>query len=128
MDRPALISAGEWSWTLHDGNRADTLADLPRWEHDTTCEITAPTYAGGHLEIVGDFPTDAYLCAWLDIARAVPGVDFHARTTEVDRMVRLADPDAPDNFRWTYQDPDIDEDAASRGQSTEGQAADSGDS
>ena len=78
------------------------------------CELAAPAYAGGRVEIRGGFPTDAYLCAWLDIARAVPGVEFRARTAEVDRMVRLAEPDAPDNFRWTY--PDVDEEiAAGRG-------------
>jgi hypothetical protein len=128
MHYRALCRTGTntWEW------KADPItfvvlgdpAELSRWERGITTELNRPRYDGGRVELLGDFPTDAYLTAWLDIARAVPAVEFHAHTTQVDRLTRLAEPDAPDNFRWTYPDDDID--AARRGQDTEGQAADSG--
>lgn len=116
-----------WEWDA-DPITFVVLADpgeLTRWERGITTELARPKYNGGRVDLLGDFPTDAYLCAWLDIARALPGVEFHAHTDQADRFRRLAEPDAPDNFRWTYPDDDQQR-AARRGQSSEGQAADSG--
>lgn len=129
MHYRALCRTGPntWDWAPTPIAFA-VLADpgeLERWERGITAELARPQYAGGRVELLGDFPTDAYLTAWLDIARALPGVDFHARTEQVDRVSRLAEYDAPDNFRWTYPDDDVD--AARRGQNSEGQAATSGD-
>ena len=50
----------------------------------------------------GDFFDDAYLLAWLRIARAYPDVLFYAYTKEVSRFRRLVEPDPPVNFRWIY--------------------------
>ncbi len=100
--------------------------ELARWERAMLAELSRPVFAGVHVELHGDFPTDGYLTAWLDIARALPGTTFHTVTDEHDRMARLAEPDAPDNFRWDSTDGDVS--AADRGPSTERQAADRGDS
>lgn len=125
MEYRALCRTGllNWEWTGNPITFA-VLADpaeLTRWERALTSELSRTRYAGGRVEIVGDFPTDEYLTAWLDIARSVPAVEFRARTEQDDRMRRLAEPDAPDNFRWAYPD-----DAARYGHDTEGQAATSG--
>ena len=52
----------------------------------------------------GDFFSDAYLEAWVHIARCVPDVVFYAYTKEVTRFRRvLPEPDlAPTNFLWVY--------------------------
>lgn len=119
---PSVLYSNVWTWSPEPDLAS---ADLGEWERRVTVELSRPQYAGGRVELLGDFPTDVYLTAWLDIARATPALDFHAVTAEADRMARLAAPDAPDNFRWSSPD---EEHAASRGQSTERQAADSGDS
>lgn len=49
----------------------------------------------------GDFYSDDYLAAWMDIAETVSDVLFYAYTKEVSRMRRLAH-QAPVNFRWLY--------------------------
>lgn len=64
----------------------------------------------------GDFFSDEYTDAWLDIARAVPDVLFYAYTKEVSRFRRMVDGVAPDNFRWLYsmggrQDSLVDKDS-----------------
>lgn len=117
---PSALRSHTWVWApapdLHAGG-----ADLAQWEHLMTVELGRLQYEGAHIDLLGDFPTDSYLTAWLDIARVLPDVEFYAVTSEVDRMARLAEPDAPDNFRWTSPDEQF---AARRGQSVEGQAAD----
>lgn len=50
----------------------------------------------------GDFFSDEYLEAWIEIARATPDVLFYAYTKEVSRFRRIAEHDAPTNFRWIY--------------------------
>lgn len=50
----------------------------------------------------GDFFSDAYLLAWLQICRDRPGNTFYAYTKEVDRFRRLVEPNPPPNFLWVY--------------------------
>lgn len=120
------LHSHHWVWSPEPDLYRDAQAgaDLGEWERRMTLELGDPRYAGGRLDLLGDFPADSYLTAWLDIARALPDLEFYAVTSEADRMARLADPDAPDNFRWTSPDDDY---AARRGPSTERQAADDGD-
>lgn len=50
----------------------------------------------------GDFFSDEYTTAWLDIARMVPDVLFYAYTKEVTRFRKIVEGQAPENFRWIY--------------------------
>lgn len=50
----------------------------------------------------GDFFSEAYLEAWLEIARETPMVLFYAYTKEVAMFKRLVEGRAPVNFRWVY--------------------------
>lgn len=121
MDVPATLrgpdehAPGVWGWALQHAGVPD---DLPTWERRMRAELARAKYDGGRLVLAGSFGTDAHLEAWLDIARAVPGVDFHAISPDSERLERLAEPDAPDNFRWNH--PDDDEPAARRGHDTGG--------
>lgn len=68
----------------------------------------------------GDFFSDEYVLAWVNVARAVPDVLFYAYTKEVSRFRRLLGErgeKAPVNFRYLYSmggkedhlvDPDVD--------------------
>lgn len=86
--------------------------DLDEWAE-------AWAHAGGaavRIHDAGDFYSDEYLAAWIDIARAHPDVLFYAYTKEVSRLRRFEDR-TPVNFRWLYSlggredhlvDPDLD--------------------
>lgn len=50
----------------------------------------------------GDFFSDEYLRAWLQVARDTPDVLFYAYTKEVRRFRAIAEHEAPDNFRWLF--------------------------
>ncbi len=54
------------------------------------------------VTIFGDFFSDSYLQAWLEIMRLRPGVEFYAYSKEVSRFRRLVEPDPPPNFQWVY--------------------------
>jgi hypothetical protein len=89
----------------HERNLARVLDDLPQWEADILAELAHPRFRGGKALRVhdsGDYFSDAYLLAWLRIARAVPYVLIYSYTKEVDRFKRLVEPDPPDNFKWIY--------------------------
>lgn len=58
--------------------------------------------AAVRIHDAGDFFDDAYLLAWLRIARRTPDVLFYAYTKEVTRFRKLVEPDPPVNFRWIY--------------------------
>lgn len=61
--------------------------------------------AGGRavrIHDAGDFFSDEYLQAWMNIARATPDVLFYAYTKEVEMFRRLAVPLSPPNFRWLW--------------------------
>lgn len=93
----------------HQRNLARVLDDLPRWKADMLTELSArrfrptedqPVYI--RIHDAGDFFTDAYLTAWLDIARAHPDLVFYSYTKEVARFRRLVEPAPPPNFLWCY--------------------------
>ncbi|WP_187313552.1 GP88 family protein [Actinosynnema mirum] len=89
----------------HERNLARVLDDLPQWESDILAELAHERFRGGKALRVhdsGDYFSDAYLSAWLRIARAVPDVLFYSYTKEVSRFRRLVEPDPPANFRWVY--------------------------
>lgn len=88
----------------HQANLAYVLDDLEGWEAQMTAEVGSSRHRDGWVRVhdSGDFFSDAYLTAWLDIARATPDVTFYAYTKEVERFRRLAEVDAPDNFLWVY--------------------------
>ena len=87
----------------HARNLKRVLDDLEGWKVDMIEEATKRA-SGGYVRIhdSGDFFSDEYLLAWLDVARAVPGTTFYAYTKEVSRFKRLVEGNAPANFRWLY--------------------------
>ncbi|MBQ1047876.1 hypothetical protein KBX50_05305 [Micromonospora sp. C51] len=88
----------------HEANLAYVLDDLPGWYAQMLDETGHRRHVDGWVRIhdAGDFFSDDYLRAWLDIARARPQVTFYAYTKEVERFRRLVEPDPPTNFRWVY--------------------------
>jgi hypothetical protein len=87
----------------HQANLAYVLDDLYGWQAHMTYEIQHHC-AGRWVRIhdAGDFFSDAYLMAWLDIAADCPKTGMYAYTKEVDRFRRLAEGRAPANLLWVY--------------------------
>ncbi len=69
-----------------------------------TAELTSRRHRDAWIRIhdSGDFFSDQYLLAWLQICRDRPGNTFYAYTKEVDRFRRLVEPNPPPNFLWVY--------------------------
>jgi hypothetical protein len=100
----------------HARNLKMVLDDLEGWKSAMIEEVSKRVKTGGYVRIhdSGDFFTDEYLEAWIDIARIIPGVTFYAYTKEVERFKRVAGrtyhsisgggefPWAPANFKWLY--------------------------
>lgn len=89
----------------HTRNLQRTLDDLDGWTDDMIDELTARRYRGGkwvRIHDAGDFYSDAYTEAWLEVARATPDVTFYAYTREISRFRRIVEPDPPTNFLWLY--------------------------
>ena len=102
----ARVGAYRYSHVLaaHQRNLMLVLDDLPGWRRRMTAELREPRYAGRHIRIhdSGDFFSDEYLAAWLDVMRDHPGLVFYAYTKEVSRHRRLVEPEPPSNYRWVY--------------------------
>lgn len=89
----------------HQRNFMRAMDNITQWQGDMLAELRADRFRGGKFVRVhdsGDFWSDDYTLAWLDIARAVPDVVFYCYTKEIARFKRLVEPAAPDNFRWLY--------------------------
>lgn len=88
----------------HQQNLQYVMDDLAGWGAQMTAEVAHKRHHGGYVRVhdAGDFFSDEYLTAWLDIARATPDTTFYAYTKEVSRLRRVAELDAPDNFLWVY--------------------------
>jgi hypothetical protein len=89
----------------HERNLRMVLEDLPRWQAAMTVEVRKPKYDRRWIRIhdSGDFFSDAYTQAWLDVALAAPRVIFYAYTKEVARFKRLAAAGRiPPNFRYLF--------------------------
>ena len=87
----------------HERNLAYVLDDLPGWTEQMIREIgrkRGPVIVRVHD--AGDFFSDAYLAAWLDVMAARPDDRFYAYTKEVGRFRRLIEPNPPANFKWVY--------------------------
>lgn len=112
----------------HVRNLERTLNDLDGWVEDMVGELShrrfrprgeprmewlipsvdpwiAEWLTGGGAAVrihdSGDFYSDEYLLAWMEIADRTPDVLFYAYTKEVTRM-RQHEGRAPVNFRWLY--------------------------
>ncbi|WP_436788868.1 GP88 family protein [Yinghuangia sp. YIM S10712] len=110
---------GTYTWPAvrasHQANLRFVLDDLPDWQQAMTAELGATRFRGAWVRIhdSGDFFSDRYLGAWLDVIRARPSVNFYAYTKEVRRFRALVEPHAPENFLWVYsfggtQDAELD--------------------
>lgn len=67
-------------------------------------ECNRPAMRGKFVRVHddGDFFSDEYTQAWLDIASACPGVKFYCYTKEVSRFRRMVEGKAPPNFLWIF--------------------------
>ena len=89
----------------HARNLKMVLDNLEGWKSAMVAELQAKKFRDGkHVRVhdSGDFFSDDYLSAWLEVARQVPDVVFYAYTKEVKRFKRLVEGKAPENFRWLY--------------------------
>ena len=88
----------------HMRNLMLVLNDLNEWQMLMTHEVTHPKFRGAYVRIHdgGDFFSDEYLQAWLDIARDAPETTFYAYTKEVERFRRIVEPDCPPNFHYVF--------------------------
>jgi len=99
---------GTYTWPVvkarHEANLAFVLDDLLGWQTALTAELRRPKFTGRWVRIhdSGDFFSDPYLTAWLQVMAARPEVNFYAYTKEVDRFRRLVETAPPQNFRWVY--------------------------
>ncbi|WHT20194.1 hypothetical protein N8J89_03730 [Crossiella sp. CA-258035] len=99
---------GSYTWPVvrakHQANLQFVLDDLPGWQTAMIAELRAARFRDTWIRIhdSGDFFSDDYLQAWLEICRAHPGVRFYAYTKEIARFRRLVQPHPPPNFRWVY--------------------------
>lgn len=113
---------GTYTWPVvrarHHANLAfvsDDLDDLGGWRAAMTTDFGAGKFAGRWIRIhdSGDFFSDDYLGAWLEVTAARPAVNFYAYTKEVARFRTIVEPAPPPNFRRVYshgglQDTDLD--------------------
>ena len=88
----------------HIENLEYTLYHLEEWQQQMLSEVQHKKMVGKHVRIhdAGDFYSDEYLLAWLEIARQTPDVTFYCYTKEVSRFKRLVEPNCPTNFRYLY--------------------------
>lgn len=99
---------GTYTWPVvrakHQANLMYVLDDLTGWQHAMVAELGATKFRGAWIRIhdSGDFFSDAYLQAWLDICQARPDTNFYAYTKEVSRFRTLVEPDPQPNFLWVY--------------------------
>lgn len=99
---------GTYTWPVvrakHQANLMYALDDLTGWRQAMVAELGAAKFRGAWIRIhdSGDFFSDEYLQAWLDICRARPDTNFYAYTKEVSRFRTLVEPDPPPNFLWVY--------------------------
>lgn len=81
------------------------LDDLDGFKDQMAAELGHRRFRNGGLirwHDAGDFFSDRYLLACLEIFRAHPQIRFYAYTKEVERFRLLVEPDPPPNFRWVF--------------------------
>lgn len=90
----------------HTRNLEMILNDIEDWKQKMLDELAHKRYAGKHVRIhdAGDFFSEEYLRAWLDIARQRPNTIFYAYTKEVSLFRRVVEVPGgrPHNFRYLY--------------------------
>lgn len=87
----------------HMRNLAYVMDDLPGWAEQMSTEIDRkrrPTVI--RIHDAGDFFSDEYTLAWLDVMRSHPDVRFYSYTKEISRFRRVVDGVAPANFKWVF--------------------------
>lgn len=93
----------------HQRNLQYVMDEPDAWQAQMTKELQLPRFrptdgrpAHVRLHDSGDWWSDNYLSRWIEIARNTPDVVFYSYSKEVDRLKRIAEPDAPSNFIWRY--------------------------
>ena len=89
----------------HLANLEFTLKDLVLWQGAMIMEINRIGFKKlKYLRIHdgGDFYSDQYLQAWVDIAMLIPSVTFYAYTKEVSRFKKIVQGNCPANFKYLF--------------------------
>lgn len=88
----------------HTKNLMMVLEDLNGWKQIMNLELGHPKFRGAYVRIHdgGDFFSDEYLEAWLEIARENPETIFYSYTKEVVRFRKIVEPACPPNFKYVY--------------------------
>ena len=90
----------------HTQNLMYVLEDCAGWVEQMVAELHGRRFLGSRKRVrihdSGDFFSDEYLLAWLEIMRKCPHVDFYCYTKEVSRFRRLVEGLQPANFKWVY--------------------------
>ncbi|WP_410659490.1 GP88 family protein [Amycolatopsis sp. lyj-112] len=88
----------------HQQNLMLVLDDLPGWTKAMLDELSHKKFTDAWVRIhdSGDFFTNTYLAAWLEVIRARPRTRFYAYTKEVAMFRTLVEPSPPRNFWWVY--------------------------
>jgi hypothetical protein len=88
----------------HHENLRYVLDDLPGWTLQMQQELGHHRFRDRWVRIhdSGDFFSEDYLAAWIEIIRNRPATNFYAYTKEVAAFRLHVEPDPPSNFRWVY--------------------------
>lgn len=87
----------------HLSNLEYTLNDIVGWECDMIDEIKAKKNIKYiRIHDAGDFYSDEYLNAWINVIKRCPSVLFYAYTKEVSKFKRIVEPNCPENFKFLY--------------------------
>lgn len=89
----------------HIRNLLYVLEDMAGWSRQMIEEIASKRFSHGRrvrIHDAGDFFSDEYLLAWLEIAASAPDVGFYCYTKEVSRFRRIAEPRPLPNFKWVF--------------------------
>ena len=88
----------------HIQNLELVIYNLKDWQAQMLAEVQNKKMTGKHIRIhdAGDFFSDEYLLAWLEIAILTPKVTFYCYTKEVSRFKRLVELNCPNNFKYLY--------------------------
>lgn len=87
----------------HQRNLAYVMDDLPGWTQQMIDEIgrkRGPVIV--RIHDAGDFFSEQYLRAWLQVMAAHPNARFYCYTKEIDLFRRVIEPNPPGNFKWAY--------------------------
>jgi hypothetical protein len=100
--------AGRWNFSNVKGSHVAklemVLADLEAWKVAVLAELSKKKYRGAFIRVhdAGDFFSEEYARAWLQVAAMVPDVTFYGYTKEVRLFKVVLAGQVPANFRVIF--------------------------